>query len=133
MLRMRRWSTLPRALMVLCVWLGVLFSSEAHHYTVQHLVCPEHGELIDAPFGEVRDADSAPATPDQIVPASGADRFDGPHACDTPPLGPTLPAVFAVLAAGPTPVLAEAGLGAARAHAPVAAIHFAPKTSPPQG
>ena len=124
---MRRWTRLPRALAVLALWLGAIFLSEAHHFTVQHVVCPEHGEIIDAPQGAV-DADA----PDQIAAAPSADPFDGPHACDTPPLGPTLPAVPAGLV-GPAPLPAEVpGLEASVASPAVPALRLAPKTSPPR-
>lgn len=127
---MRRWTRLPRALAVLVLWLGAIFLSEAHHFTVQHVVCPEHGELIDAPRGSLDAADAD--APDELAAAPSADTFDGPHACDTPPLGPTLPAVPAGFV-GPGPLPAEVpGLEASAASPAVAALRFAPKTSPPR-
>lgn len=126
---MRRWTRLPRALAVLALWLGAIFLSEAHHFTVRHVVCPEHGEIIDAPAESV---DAAADAPDEIAAAPSADAFDGPHACDTPPLGPTLPAFHAGLV-GPGPLPAEVpGLEASVASPAVSALRFAPKTSPPR-
>lgn len=128
MSRVRRWSTLPRALWVLAMWLGATFLSEAHHYTVRHVVCPEHGELID---------ERAPSTAAEPVAVDQADSsapgFDGPHACDTPPLGPVLPAVLAALGDAP-PAERPAAVAAPRAvTAGPSPLSRAPKTSPPRG
>lgn len=119
----------PLAFGVMVVWLLATFSTNVHLATAQHMVCPEHGEIVDGrqSAGEKgeRDEDRGPT----LSAAPSDAHHDG---CSLPPLGSLAPpdAVLLTLPdAVPTalPVATPRSGRWARC-----ALSFAPKTSPPR-
>jgi len=119
----------PLAFGVLVVWLLATFSTNIHLATAQHMVCPEHGEVVDARAS----AGSADRGDEDRVPTLSAAPSDAHHdGCSLPPLGSVTP---------PNPVFLELP-DAVPTALPVptprtgrwarCALSFAPKTSPPR-
>ncbi len=115
----------PLAALLVVAWMGAAISSQVHHLVVQHVICPEHGELQGIHFDGAEHA-----AVDQIGAPEAGEKH-GDHGClflagfssSTPPA-----IVEAPVRAWTPPVSAPLpeSLGA---RAPP--LRFAPKTSPP--
>lgn len=115
----------PYALVVWCAvllsWLGALGATQVHRYAVTHVVCEEHGEVVEI---EAEAAEEAVAKP------APGERHD--HGCDLLGVGgpatvPETPRPFVAAETLPPP-RPVAALPAAPRGPPLA---YAPKTSPP--
>ncbi|MDO9280393.1 MAG: hypothetical protein Q7U06_00690 [Pseudomonadota bacterium] len=119
----------PLAFGVMVVWLLATFATDIHLATAQHMVCPEHGEIVDGR----QSARSADRQDEERVSTLSAAPADAHHdGCSLPPLGSVTPPDSVLLelpAAVPTalPVATPRSGRWARC-----ALSFAPKTSPPR-
>lgn len=106
------------------LWLGGAFATGAHEVWVRHIVCPEHGEIVEVGTS-VGEADGPVAKQGAL----GASHQDG---CVLPALpAADLPGVPVVADEPVEPPLYSAPPRAELAWKQ-AAILYAPKTSPPR-
>jgi len=128
MIRWRSWTAKLSLLTGLCAWLVVSFVAIVHEVVIQHVVCAEHGEVLELDTAIATDIASKTAGPN--IRAAGTDLAEE-HGC-------AFEMVFLEhgVVGAPIPTLnawsaPQAGF-VATAHAPRGPpLAYAPKTDPP--
>ena len=115
----------PFAALLAVTWMCAAIGSQVHHMVVQHVICPEHGEIQGIHF----DGDEH-AKADQVSAPSAGEKH-GDHGCNflagfSSSAPPAIVEAPARSWAPPTDAPEPERLGA---RAPP--LRFAPKTSPP--
>ncbi len=103
-------------------WCLAIVSDAVHPVVVRHVICMEHGELLDAPEPVAHGHDTAVSE----APGGAHDPCEVDGSSPVVPRGWAPPRAWIALAPEVGPGHAEA------AHPPLAALASAPKTSPPR-
>jgi hypothetical protein len=126
--RLPRLARAVLALLALATWCVVGLATQVHEAAASHVVCAEHGDVVEAGA----DAGGAAKTGDTGAAFRGGVDGRHDHGCAMPPVG-TSTLLARALADVPGPPPAAVDLPTPRSGRWTrSALSFAPKTSPPR-